>query len=235
MTTVKRGDQLRPDDLWEISHAAGRLTSYGCHLSAQYLRDYRTRMQFNRELAYYAWRIVNDVEAQRLSKDQALLEIRAEKLHLMDQSGRISSQMAGLAGGLSQAYSGVKACSSLPLCMTYGIPSIAHGLNNIYENGKNLRDGRDDAEGWVKKGYQKAAVGLGYTEEQGTKAYLLGDIAISAIGMTRMTPKPDAWRLFRYMRSDKEMAVKQMSKGALGLEILNNTQSLRQMGEISEK
>ncbi|MNN65867.1 hypothetical protein D3C81_1814040 [compost metagenome] len=115
------------------------------------------------------------------------------------------------------------------------MPSLAHGLNNVYENGRNLSEGRNDVEGGLKKGYQKAAVALGYTEETGTKAYLLGDIALSAGGMTRLVPKADAWRLFRYLRSDKEMTVKQMSNGSLTLEIFNNIQALRQMGERPEE
>jgi hypothetical protein len=237
MTRARGDDQLQSHDIWEVSHVAGRLMAYGCYVSAQHLEDNWTRMQFNRELAYYTRRIVNDVEERRLSKEEGLLEIRAEKVNLMNQTAEIASQLIGLSGGLSQVYNGLKACAVpiSPGCIGYGMPSLAHGLNNVYENGRNLSEGRNDVEGGLKKGYQKAAVALGYTEETGTKAYLLGDIALSAGGMTRLVPKADAWRLFRYLRSDKEMAVKQMSNGSLTLEIFNNIQALRQMGERPEE
>lgn len=237
MTRVKGDIQLRSHDIWEVSQAADRLIAYGCYVSAQHLQDNRIRMQFNRELAYYARRVVNDVVERRLSQDEGLLEIRAEKINLLNQTGEIASQLAGLSGGLAQVYSGLKACvvPLNPVCIGFGVPSLAHGLNNVYENGRNLSQGRNDVEGWVKQGYQKAAVALGYTEDEGTKAYFAGDIALSAAGMMRLVPKADAWRLFRYMRSDKEAAMKQMSNSSLLLEIFNSTYSLNQIAERSEE
>ncbi|MDP0971492.1 hypothetical protein Q6294_31610, partial [Klebsiella pneumoniae] len=49
-------------DLWEVSQAAGRLTSQACTISARHLQDGITRSIFNREVAYYARSIVGDVK-----------------------------------------------------------------------------------------------------------------------------------------------------------------------------
>lgn len=49
-------------DLWVVSQAAGNLTSQACTISARHLQDGVTRSIFNREVAYYARSIVNDVE-----------------------------------------------------------------------------------------------------------------------------------------------------------------------------
>lgn len=232
-----RDQKQRPDDIWEVSHAAGRLSAYGCYLSAQHIKDDSTRMQFNRELAYYARRVVRDVEERRLSKDEGLLAIQVEKAHLASRAADIAAQTAGLAGGFSQMYGGVQACAMplSPACIGYGVPSMAHGLNNVYENARNLYEGRNDTEGWVKQGYRKVAVALGYTEDDGKTAYLLSDLALSGAGVARLVTKPDAWRLFRYIRSDKEVALRQMSKSSLYLEISNDLVILQQLRQGSSE
>jgi hypothetical protein len=67
---------------WEVNAAASRLISYGCGVSAKHLSDRRLRMQFNRELAYYARRVVNDVYERQMDPEQALAALNAEKNNL---------------------------------------------------------------------------------------------------------------------------------------------------------
>ena len=74
MERMKKKPELRSHDLWEVSSAAARLTSYACSISARHLQDDGVRMQFNRELAYYAKRVVDDVEQRRLSPEEGLRE-----------------------------------------------------------------------------------------------------------------------------------------------------------------
>ncbi|WP_342393925.1 hypothetical protein [Pseudomonas viridiflava] len=56
-------------DLWQVSEAAGRLAGQACTVSARHIRDGTLRLQFNRDVAYYAQGIVRDVEAGRKSVD----------------------------------------------------------------------------------------------------------------------------------------------------------------------
>lgn len=219
MTTGRGAGTLHPNDIWEVSDAAGRLAAYGCYISAQHLKDDGTRFQFNRELAYYARRIVQDVEERRLSKDEGLLAIRSEKVSLMSRSAEIASQAAGFAGGVAQVATGGAICyaSGGMLCGVVGVPLMAHGANNIYENGRNLYEGENTAVGPVKRVYQQAARSMGYEDRQGRQAYHMGDLALSGYGAMRLVLKADAWRLFRYMRADKERAYQQMSKRGLML------------------
>ncbi|WP_139302287.1 DUF4225 domain-containing protein, partial [Pseudomonas syringae] len=79
---------------------------------------------------------------------------------------------------------------------------MAHGANNVYENGRNLWEGRSDTEGPVRKGYQAAAKAVGYEAREGNLAYGSADLAMSVYGVTKLVLKPDSWRLFRYIRTD---------------------------------
>lgn len=237
MSRVPETQEIDSNDLWEVTHAAKQLSAYGCSVSARHLKDLRTRMQFNRELAYYAKRVVEDVMQRRLTLEEGLGEIKKEQQSLMQQTMRAMSKLAGIAGGTGQIITGAGLCyrTAGTLCPTVGLPMMAHGGNNVYENGRNLYEGRDDVEGPLKKIYQEGAKALGYTERDGTNAYLAADLALSSYGLLRKVPKSDSWRLFRYMDSDKERAFRQVGKGGLVLEVWNNSQSIKQIVQEPEE
>ncbi|QVM93263.1 DUF4225 domain-containing protein [Pseudomonas entomophila] len=222
---------------WEVNAAASRLISYGCGGSAKYLSDRRLRMQFNRELAYYARRVLDDVYDRKSSAGDALIELRNERDRLKAQSRRIGLQAVGVVGGTGQVITGAGICyASLGLlCATLGSPMIAHGGNNIYENARGLYEGREGVEGPVRKGYQAVSKRLGYTEREGTLAYLAGDGALSVGGLVRLVPKADAWKLYKYYLFDKEMAVRQMSKFAVFVEGLTSGATAYQFSEEAKK
>lgn len=54
-------------------------------------------------------------------------------------------------------------------------------------------------------------------------AYLAADLSLSIGALFRPVLKPDAWRLYKYYRIDREVAIRQMSKAALGAEAAVNT------------
>lgn len=237
MSRVIETQEIDSNDLWEITHAAKQLTAYGCSVSARHLKDLRTRMQFNRELAYYGKRVVEDVMQRRLSLEEGLMDIKREQQSLMNQSVSAATKWLGLAGGTAQVITGAGICygSAGSLCASVGIPIMAHGTNNVYENGRNLYEGQNDTEGPVRKGYQAAARVLGYTPREGNMAYFTGDLAMSGVGMMRKVLKPDAWRLFRYIDADKHRAIMQMSKPALLMEIQVDAQTGYQLYEEYKK
>ncbi|HKS11653.1 MAG TPA: DUF4225 domain-containing protein [Pseudomonas sp.] len=176
--------EIDANDLWEITYAASQLTAYGFSVSARHLKDLRTRMQFNREMAYFGKRVVEDVIQRRLTLEEGLGEIKKEQQSLLQQAKSVAFKVLGIAGGAGQVISGAGMCygSAGTLCAV-GAPMMAHGGNNIYENGRNLYEGRDDVEGPVRKAYHSAARALGYTEKEGNEAYLAGDLALSVAGM----------------------------------------------------
>lgn len=112
---------------------------------------------------------------------------------------------------------------------------MLHGANNVYENGRNLLEDRTDTEGPTRKVYQAIAMGVGQTEREGNIAYGSLDIGMSVYGLTRIVLKPDAWRLFRYIKTDYIRAYKTMAPQALILEGQTTLQTGRQVYEELEK
>lgn len=219
------------EDYWEVSHAAARLTAFACTISARHLSYGVTRMQFNRELAYYAKRVVDDVEARRLSPEEGLKALKSEQVSLLDQSGKLTQQVVGLVGGLGQVATGVGACvQRRMLCTFFGGPVLAHGLNNSYENAKNIQTQRNDEVGPVRKGYQRIAAKLGYSEREGNLFYYATDVGLSGYGLFfRKELKPGAWRLYKYHDIDRARVFRLMKHHTLFFEGVVNGLTLSQL------
>ncbi|QVM93975.1 DUF4225 domain-containing protein [Pseudomonas entomophila] len=220
-----------------MNAAASRLISYGCGVSAKHLSDRRSRMQFNRELAYYARRVMDDVYERRISPEQGLEQIQAEKKSLYSQASRIFTQLGGMAGGASQLATGLGSCigSLGSTCAIHGAPLIMHGGNNFYENARGLYEGRTDVVGPVRELYQDAAKSLGYSERDGNLAYYTADLFLSGRALWRKVPRRDAWRLYRYMDADKERKLRQLGMGWLAFEFFTSGLTINQwMDEYRE-
>lgn len=213
---------------WEVSDAAVRLTKQACTSSARLLRDGGQRMQFNREFAYYAKRVVDDVELGRKTPEQGLSELNQALRRLAIKTVEVASKSIGVVAGAAQVATGAGICyaSVGTLCVVAGIPLMAHGANNIYEGGRNLLEDRSDVEGPVRKGYHNVAQALGGSESDGNVAYAAADMSLSIYSMFRSVVKPDAWRLFYYMPSDYVRSYMVTSRYALALEVQANTQSI---------
>lgn len=218
-------------DIWVVSQAAAYLTNQACTISARNINDGVVRLQFNREVAYYARSIVRDVEEGRKTVDQGLKEIKQEQESLINQSLEVGRKGIGVIAGALQFATGAGICyaSVGTLCLLAGIPIMAHGANNMYENGRNLIEGHSDTVGPVREGFRGTAESLGYREGEGDLVYGGTDMIMSFYSLRRLVLKPDAWRLFRYIRSDKERAYKKMGKFPLGVEMYIDYETGRQV------
>ncbi|MDH4549305.1 DUF4225 domain-containing protein [Pseudomonas sp. BN607] len=220
-----------------MNAAATGLISHGCTVSARYLQDRSLRMQFNRELAYYAQRVVDDVVQRRISPEEGLQSIEGEAKNLASEFRRVALQVFGMAAGASQAATGLASCmASLgTTCAFHGMPLMAHGGNNFYENGRGLYEGRTDVVGPVRKLYQEAAKSVGYGEREGNMAYYSADLVFSGRALTQRVPKKGAWRLYRYLEADRERKFKQLGKRGLWFEFGSSASTLEQLRSESKK
>ncbi len=224
-------------ELWEVNQAAAKLTSQACTISARHLEDGIIRSIFNREIAYYARSIVMDVEQGKKTVPEGLIEIKKEQQSLLHQSIEIGRKGIGVVAGALQMATGAGVCyaSVGTLCLIAGVPLMAHGANNVYESGRNLMTGHSDAVGPVRSAYQSAALAMGHGEREANMAYGSADIALSAYSVVRHVLKPDAWRLFRYLDSDRIRAYKIMPPTSLAAEGVINAITLKQLHEESKK
>ena len=218
-------------DYWLVSDAARKLGSQASTLGARHIKDGTLRLQFNREVAYYARSIVNDVEQGKKSPEQGLNDLKNEQNSLLSQSLEVAQKGVGAIAGALQFAAGAGICygSAGMLCLFAGAPLMAHGANNAYENGRNLWEGRSDTQGPVRKGYQEAAKMMGAGAFEGDMAYGSVDLGLSAYGVGRLILKPDAWRLFRYVRTDYVRGYENSSKAALTFEVVSDTATVSSM------
>lgn len=70
----------------QLKQAAVALTNHACTLSMQHIQDGMLRLQFNREVAYYAQGIVRDVEGGRKSVAQGVEALWGEHADLREKS-----------------------------------------------------------------------------------------------------------------------------------------------------
>jgi len=207
-------------DFWQVSQAANILANQACTLGARHIKDGVLRLQFNREVAYYAKSIVHDVGQGKKTPDEGLQALKNEQGSLLSQSLEVAQKGIGAIAGAFQFAAGAGICygSAGTLCLFAGAPMMAHGANNMYENGRNLLENRSNTQGPVRKGYQAIAKSLGGGELEGSIVYGAMDLSLSAYGVARMVLKPDAWRLFRYVNTDYIRAYKAIGKNALMFE-----------------
>jgi hypothetical protein len=70
--SARQGNYPLGPDYWDVNQAATRLTAFACTVSARHLSHGMDRMQFNREVAYFSKRIMDDVATQRLTPEEGL-------------------------------------------------------------------------------------------------------------------------------------------------------------------
>ncbi|MCQ3029987.1 DUF4225 domain-containing protein [Pseudomonas syringae] len=203
----------------QLKQAAVALTNHACTLSMQHIQDGMLRLQFNREVSYYAQGIVRDVEGGKKSILEALKAFRDKHTLLTSHQWTVLSQSVGLVAGGFQFAGGVAICTaSGGAACVGGAFMIAHGMNNIHENTVNLWEGRSDTVGATRMVYRKVSEGKGYGKTAGDVTYGVIDIGTSLFGAFRNTLKPDAWKLFNYIDTDYASAYRFTSKWVLGFD-----------------
>ncbi|MGK3112528.1 DUF4225 domain-containing protein [Candidatus Pantoea formicae] len=124
---------------------------------------------------------------------------------------------------------GISAAAGNVIGIGFGALLSLHGFNGIVESAINLKTGRNDATGPLKKIYIGGAEFFGFDQKVGEMAYTAMDLSLSAYGMLRLVLKPQTYRLFHYLSSDYVRGIKDMSRFNLGVEIYNDSRALKSM------
>lgn len=218
-------------DYWMVSQAAAKLGSQASTLGARHIKDGTLRLQFNREVSYYARGVVNDVSQGNKSAEQGLKELKDEQNSLLIQARDVALRGAGVISGALQFAVGAGICyaSVGTLCLFAGAPMMLNGTNNIYENGRDLFENRTDTVGPVRTGYRAISGILGKGNCEADVLYGIIDLSSSAYGIGRMVLKPDSWRLFRYVKTDYIRAYRQASVHGFAFDRFMDIQNIKNM------
>ncbi|MDX9663572.1 DUF4225 domain-containing protein [Pseudomonas sp. P5_152] len=218
-------------DYWMVSQAAAKLGIQASTLGARHIKDGTLRLQFNREVSYYARGIVNDVSQGNKSAEQGLKELKDEQNSLLSQARDVALRGASVISGALQFAAGAGICyaSVGTLCLFAGAPMMLNGANNTYESGRNLFENRSDTVGPLRTGYRAVSGMLGKGNCEADVAYGMVDLSSSAYGIGRMVLKPDAWRLFRYVNTDYVRGYQQAARGGFIFDRLMDSATVKTM------
>ena len=77
-------------DLWDVNSAAGKLVGQALSVSARHLASGTLRIQFNREVTYYAKHVADDVALGHTTPERGIQAIVQEQRDLLNQSRALS-------------------------------------------------------------------------------------------------------------------------------------------------
>lgn len=209
-------NKVNSHDLWEVQAASKQLNTTASTLMHKHITNGALKLKFSQTVALHGKCLMQDFEQGKKTKREVLQEIKNEERSLWDQSKEITFKGIGLVAGVMQFVGGGGICyaSAGTMCVILGAPLMAHGVNNVYENGRYFIDGNADHVGLVRQSYRGVAGKLGYDESYGDVAYYGVDLGLSVGGLVSRsaTLKPvESWnqlphakrfKLFRYSAED---------------------------------
>ncbi|WP_316375386.1 DUF4225 domain-containing protein [Enterobacter hormaechei] len=193
-------------------------------------------------LSYAAGIRLMKEEIENLNRQKAELDMNKVKLYMIVEREKeknsittITLKRVGFVGGAVQIFAGSGVCvGSLGLaCGGFGVPLMAHGSENMYENGYYLLY-REDVSGYTKDAYRYIAHTLGYSNDDADVVYNVADLGLSGFGLWRQVLKPDTWKLYRYIGSDYIHGWKLMISTELATEAAIDATTISSIYKIKE-
>lgn len=194
-------------------------------------------------LSYDAGISMLEKELENLNRQKFELDMSNAQLYMIAERKKeknsfvtITLKRVGFVGGALQIYAGGVVCGgTLGLaCAGFGTPMIAHGSENMYENGYYLLF-REDVSGYTKDAYRYVANTIGYSNDDADIVYNVADLGLSGYGLGRQVLKPDAWKLFRYISTDYTRGWKLMGTTELGAEAVIDTSTMYSIYQIKKE
>jgi hypothetical protein len=196
-------------------------------LSDSYISDYKYgKLQFSD-----AMRKLQD-QYSSLYKTYVDLKMGSAKLYAIAERRKeqnsvlniVLKQVGFVSGGLQMIGGGGICVASVGLaCGSLGVPLIAHGAENAWENGYYLALRKESSYIPLRQAYRETAKLLGGTEKHGDIAYSVGDLSLSAGTMFKYGLQPDAWKLFYYIKEDYIIGWKTMGAAGLTSELVGDS------------
>ncbi|WP_145561872.1 DUF4225 domain-containing protein [Yersinia aldovae] len=170
------------------------------------------------------YKVLNDRNFELISGQAKLFAIAERKKEQNSVKRIILSQVGFVSGGL-QIVGGFGICYANlgAACGSLGVPLMAHGAENTWENGYYLLFRESPDSMLLRNAYRYAAVQLGGTERDGDIAYSTVDLTLSGVTLFRSVLKPDAWKLFHYIREDYIIGWKTLGVAGITSEFVGNS------------
>lgn len=166
-----------------------------------------------------------------LEKAKVFLTIRMER-HQKEIGYTIEAIGVVVGGGQVVAGYGVFVKATTFVGKLAGAHITLSGVDALTENAAKLFFGEREYVGFMKKGYMGVAEFLGFDRKVGLIGYHSVDMTTSLYGIFKLTLKPDARRLFRFIPEDYYRQVNTMSRTSLALKFIGAGYKVRIISEI---
>lgn len=220
------------------------------NLSLQYFSNRHLSIQYLMHETNYSDKIIAECKSGRIDFTEAMSKLLEQKRTLNDIAFKlmtndikmylvverirdtnsvltITLKQVGFISGSLQFVGGLGICKATlgAACGSLGLPLMAHGLENGWENGYYLVYRNDSKIMPVRQVYRKVASLFGGDNRNGDIAYSIGDLSLSAGSLFRSVLKPDSWKLFYYIRDDFILGWKDLGAAGLATEIVGDSAS----------
>lgn len=167
-------------------------------------------------------------ECINLEKQGTMLTLEKAKIFLTIRMERHQKEIGytiealGIVMGGVQMFSGAAIIqkATTTIGKAFGVHIVLNGADSIEESIYKLL-GNKDAVGFMKKGYIGTAEFLGFDKKVGLVAYHSVDMSLALYGIFKLSLKPDAWRLYRFIPDDYYRQINTMSRAALSLKFIS--------------
>ncbi|WP_338494643.1 DUF4225 domain-containing protein [Erwinia aphidicola] len=233
------------------------------HAAFKYLKNPHIRDKFKSEMeTFIQSQLKGIINCNNENQCRELLfNLKKEKDYLDDQTFSLMSRQSrlvasvkivsdsktlgyiingvGIITGSSQVLGGIGVFgSSFPegniIDMALGGMLILHGSNNLQESIENIKAGKTNQSGWLKKGYINVAKFMGFDNKTGELAYYAFDLTLSGYTLGRLVVRPDAHRLFKFIPSDYVRKYNTMGAPSLLIEGAGDVISIKSMHETEK-
>lgn len=243
------------DYLSTMGALAARSVTESALTLSKFIENFSVKLRFQSEIKKFTEHnlgILLSASSPESSKSQAIQDLKQEKLYLSQQENTLRNNIAqkyaiieirkendvytyvlkgiGLVAGAAQFITGVALVtmsSQTVVGYVAGSALIIHGAGNFEENLTSILNNDADYKGYLKLGYEHAFEFIGSDKKTANLVYGGVDIALSGYGVFRSVLKPEAWRLFYYIKEDYVKSYKTMGGYALSFEILADGVTLK--------
>ncbi|PHM33425.1 hypothetical protein Xmau_04532 [Xenorhabdus mauleonii] len=223
--------------------------------SSKFLDSFLVKQRFQNEVKKFTDHkldIISSKSSSESSKLQAIQDLKQEKSYLTNQENIIRHEKAkkyayieikkendaytyvlkgiGLISSAVQFITGVAlVTATTPTAVGYVAGSflIVQGAGSFEENLTSLLNNDAEYKGYLRRGYEDTFEFFGSDKRTANLVYGGVDIALSGYGVFRNVLKPEAWRLFYYIKDDYVASYKTMGGYALTLEISADVVTLK--------
>ncbi|EEQ05818.1 hypothetical protein yberc0001_36030 [Yersinia bercovieri ATCC 43970] len=180
------------------------------------------------------------MECYHLSRQDSMLSLKQARVYISAKIEEHDKVVGYVIDGIAVILGGMQLVAGLGIIAgsiatgnvvgtIVGVHLILNGASSSIAAIERLK-GNENATDFMQDAYMGTAEFFGFERKTGMLAYYTADLTTSFYGVIKLSLKPDAWRLYKYIPSDYYRKINSMSKPALAIQGVKAANKLRVIG-----